>query len=120
MAALDSLGFILGTAVSMRLECKLVVLRKAEKAAWSGQTVELVDYSGSRKSITLVDGLVNTGDRVLVVDDWSETGAQLEAAFHLLDQAGATVVGASVIRAEAAARKRLRDREICDVLHSDT
>jgi adenine phosphoribosyltransferase len=39
---------------------------------------------------------------VLVVDDWFETGSQFRAARALLERAGATVVGASVVVDETA------------------
>lgn len=116
VAAIDSLGFVLGSALARELDCGLVLLRKAEKAAWSAQDIAFEDYSGLEKRLALVDGLVVPGDRVLVADDWSETGAQLEAAFALLEHAGADVIGAAVIRAEPAARQRLAHRSLHRVL----
>jgi adenine/guanine phosphoribosyltransferase-like PRPP-binding protein len=40
--------------------------------------------------------------RVLVVDDWFETGSQFRAARALVQRAGTTVVGASIIVDEKA------------------
>ena len=37
------------------------------------------------------------GARVLIVDDWLETGSQLRAARRLLERAGAQVVGVAVV-----------------------
>jgi adenine phosphoribosyltransferase len=66
-----------------------------------------------------VDAL-GAGDRVLIVDDWSETGEQLRAAITLIERLGGTVVGAAFVRAEHAVRQdpslsRYRLHSVLDV-----
>ena len=68
-------------------------------------TLPLLPDSQPKRAQVSVEDL--TGLRVLIVDEWSETGAQLEAAVHLCREAGATVVGVAVLNADEAARKRL-------------
>jgi adenine phosphoribosyltransferase len=55
------------------------------------------DYKGERDRLRLQADVLPAGARVLVVDDWFETGSQFRAARSLLERAGATVVGASVL-----------------------
>ena len=43
--------------------------------------------------------LLQPGDRVLIIDDWIETGGQMKALVKLVEKQGATVVGISVIGA---------------------
>ncbi|MEO7000469.1 MAG: phosphoribosyltransferase family protein, partial [Ktedonobacterales bacterium] len=55
--------------------------------------VEFVDYSGQRKSLELSATALVHGMRVLVADEWIETGAQVSAAIHLLEAQGAIIAG---------------------------
>jgi adenine phosphoribosyltransferase len=56
-----------------------------------------VDYKGERVRLRLQAEVVPRGARVLMVDDWFETGSQFRAARALLEQSGAVVIGASVL-----------------------
>ena len=38
---------------------------------------------------------IQTGDKILLVDEWSETGAQMKAAISLIEKVGGEVVGLS-------------------------
>jgi adenine phosphoribosyltransferase len=58
--------------------------------------------------------LVRPGDRVLLVDDWIETGAQAQAARSLIDDAGGIWIGVSAIvdQLNAARRRTLNVRAL--------
>jgi adenine phosphoribosyltransferase len=56
-----------------------------------------VDYKGEVGQLRLQAEVLPTGARVIVVDDWFETGSQFRAARALLERAGAAVIGASVV-----------------------
>jgi adenine phosphoribosyltransferase len=56
-----------------------------------------LDYKGEAGELRLQADLLPQGARVLVVDDWFESGSQFLAARTLLERVGAVVVGASVI-----------------------
>lgn len=106
VAGIDALGFALAGAVAVRLGAGFVPIRKGSKAAWAVRSVSFSDYSGGEKSLELVMDVLGPSDRVLIVDDWSETGAQLKAAADLCRSAGATVVGAAVLNADEPVRAR--------------
>jgi adenine phosphoribosyltransferase len=88
----------------MQLGAGLVLLRKPDKAAWETISQEFSDYSRTTSAFHLVADALSPGARVLLVDDWTETGAQAYAAFELLERAGAVVVGAAFINASERVR----------------
>ena len=104
VAALDATGFALGGAVACHLGAGLVLLRKPGKAAWVTLSEEFTDYSRTSSAFHLVSDAISFGQRVLVVDDWSETGAQAFAAIQLLERVGAIVVGAAFINVDPQVR----------------
>ena len=116
VVGIDALGFGLAGAVAVRLAAGFVPIRKGSKAAWVSYSVSFCDYTGIEKSLELVTDVLSPADRVLIVDDWSETGAQLRAAAVLCRSTGATVVGAAVLNADATVRAR--PPEGIGVLHS--
>jgi adenine phosphoribosyltransferase len=70
------------------------------------------DHRGHRQRLGLDSGRLHPADRVLLVDDWVDSGAQLDALHRLVAAAGAEVVGAAAIVTtcppETAERLRLR------------
>jgi adenine phosphoribosyltransferase len=104
VAALDAMGFALGGAVAHILGAGLILMRKPDKAAWQTHAQEFTDYAGRPSAFHLVTDAISPGQRVLLVDDWSETGAQAYAAIQLLERAGAVVVGASFINIDYRVR----------------
>jgi len=97
VAGIDALGFILGTALALRLNKGFLAVRKKGKLPVAVLTAEFVDYTGTQKGLEIRQGVLKPGDRVLVVDEWIETGAQVQAAVDLIEQAGAQVAGIAAI-----------------------
>lgn len=106
VVGIDALGFVLAGAVACRLGAGFVALRKGGKSAWATRSAVFVDYSGRQKHLELVEDVLQPADRVLIVDDWSETGAQLNAACELCRNAGATVVGAALLNIDVSVRRQ--------------
>jgi adenine phosphoribosyltransferase len=99
VAAIEARGFILGGAVAAVLAVGFVAIRKAGGHLPGHVLTEptSLDYKGEAGQLRLQADAVPAGARVLVVDDWIETGSQVRAAQALLKRAGATVIGASVV-----------------------
>jgi adenine phosphoribosyltransferase len=97
VAGIDALGFVLGTAIALRLNKGFIPIRKWGKLPVAVAVVEFVDYTGEKKALELRKGILEPGDSVLVVDEWIETGAQMQAAIHLIEQEGGTVAGIATI-----------------------
>lgn len=97
VAGIDALGFILGAALAIRAEKGFVPIRKGGKLPVEVDTTWFVDYTGLRKSLELRKGAIEPGTRVLVVDEWIETGAQVEAAISLITGQEGVIAGVATI-----------------------
>ena len=96
--AIDALGFILGTAVADVLDVGLVPVRKGGKLPVNALRVEFVDYTKTRKALEIRPDAFEPGTRVLIVDEWIETGAQVRAAIELVERLGGRVAGIATIQ----------------------
>jgi adenine phosphoribosyltransferase len=99
IAGIESRGFLLGAAVATRLRVGFVAIRKSE-GLYPGETVSgftAEDYRGRRHTFRLQLAALAEGDRVGLVDDWFETGSQGLIARQLIERAGGTYAGASII-----------------------
>jgi adenine phosphoribosyltransferase len=97
IAGIDALGFILGTALAFRLQKGFIPIRKGGKLPTRVERAEFVDYTQERKSLEIRADAIAQGMKVLIVDEWIETGAQVKAAIDLVERLGATVVGVAAI-----------------------
>ncbi len=99
VAGVEARGFILGSAVAVELSCGFVAIRK-ERGLFPGEKIVRStepDHRGATSTLRLQTRSVVAGDRILLVDDWFETGSQALAARAMIEQAGAVFVGASII-----------------------
>ncbi|HTB33933.1 MAG TPA: phosphoribosyltransferase family protein [bacterium] len=98
VAGIDALGFILGAALAQKMGLGFLPIRKAGKLPVSSDREDFTDYSGQAKSLELAHGVVPTYARIVVVDDWVETGAQARAAIALLERQGGQVVAVAAMK----------------------
>jgi adenine phosphoribosyltransferase len=96
----ESRGFLLGAAVAVELKAGFVAVRKSG-ALFPGpklrQTTDTTDYRGNRHELLLRTEDLRMADRVLLVDDWIETGSQARAVASMVQACGASLVGISVM-----------------------
>ncbi|MDY7040620.1 MAG: phosphoribosyltransferase family protein [Chloroflexota bacterium] len=107
VVGIDALGFILGTAVAMHAKKRFVPVRKGGKLPVQCDSVSFVDYTGEKKSLELRAYALNPETRVLVVDEWVETGAQVRGAVQLVERQGGIVVGIATINMDENETTRL-------------
>lgn len=120
VAGIDALGFILATALAMHLDKGVIVIRKGGKLPVPVVSRQFTDYTGEQKTLELRTDVLNPGDRVLLVDEWIETGAQAFAAIELLEGQGAEVIGIATINIDRnPATQRLRDQYFCHAIWVD-
>jgi adenine phosphoribosyltransferase len=96
LAGIESRGFLLAAPLALKLGCGFVMLRKPGKLP--GPTVGLdyaLEYGTDR--IEIQADAVETGQRVVVVDDLLATGGTLAAGIALLRQVGAEVPAAATM-----------------------
>ncbi len=96
LCAMESRGFLFGTPLALQLDVGFTPIRKPGKLPWKTYSVEYdLEYGTDRLEIH-ADG-VHEGERVLVVDDVLATGGTMQAACHLVEQLGGTVVACVVL-----------------------
>ncbi|ROL49942.1 Adenine phosphoribosyltransferase 1 [Anabarilius grahami] len=100
VAGIDAMGFILGSAVAMSLGKGFLAIRKAGHLCVQTRTQDYSDYSGREKLMEVRVDVLKPGLRVLIVDQWIETGGTMRAAIKLVENQGATVVGIAAVAIE--------------------
>ncbi|MDH3731560.1 MAG: phosphoribosyltransferase [Acidimicrobiia bacterium] len=106
----EARAFILGSVCAVALGTGFVPARKLG-SVHPGEKVVVTsepDWRGRRSTFRLAK-VLGKSDRVLIVDDWIETGSQASAIAGAVAQMGAEVIGVSVLvnQAPAATRSRL-------------
>jgi adenine phosphoribosyltransferase len=99
VCGIESRGFLLGGAAALKLGVGFVAVRKGSGMLPGEKLVRETgpDYRGVRHLLRMQRSSLGLGDRVLLVDDWIETGSQALAVQELVVQAGAEWVGCAVI-----------------------
>ncbi len=97
VAGIDALGFVLATAVSNYLHKGILTIRKGGKLPVPTDRISFVDYSGEQKSLEIRADALNAGTKVLLVDEWIETGAQIRAAIRLIEGQNGRIAGIATI-----------------------
>jgi len=96
VAGIEARGFILGGAVAHQLSVGFIAVRKKGKLPW--QTIsKQYDLEYGTDEVEIHTDSVQSGDRVLLIDDLIATGGTASATVALLRDAGALVVGASFV-----------------------
>ncbi|MFD4787718.1 phosphoribosyltransferase family protein [Streptomyces sp. NPDC058459] len=99
VCGIESRGFLLGGAAAVELGVGFVPVRKGEGLFPGDKVVRksAPDYRRLRHTLRLQRSSLGPGDRVLLVDDWIETGSQAAAVRSMVEECGSTWVGCSVI-----------------------
>jgi adenine phosphoribosyltransferase len=100
VAAIDALGFILGAGMALKAKRPLVTIRKGGKLPVEVERAWFVDYTGEEKSLEIRKDALQPSNRVLIVDEWIETGARIRAAIELIESLGARVAAVVAIKME--------------------
>ena len=105
VAGIDAMGFPLGAAIAARLGKGFLALRQAGKLCVE---VDQVTYTSSDSKMEKFIEVRKDGfpprTRVLIVDQWIETGGTMSAAIELIERQKGVVAGAVVICVESNPR----------------
>lgn len=110
IVGIDALGFIIGGAMAHKLRMGFVPVRKGGKLPGIKGTVirtSFVDYTKKKKTFEMNKGAIKKGDKVLIVDEWIETGSQIKSAIKLIEKQGGKVIGVTALCAEKNAKTRI-------------
>ena len=84
VAGLDAMGFVLAAAIAARLGRGFLPIRKAGKLCVDTDKVSFSNYSGRTQDMEMRLPAFPSGTRVLLVDQWVETGGTMDGAIRLV------------------------------------
>jgi adenine phosphoribosyltransferase len=121
IAGIEGRGFVLGGAMAAHTGAGFVAIRKQD--GWlPGEVLERVtepDWQGRTHALRLQREALGPEDRVVLVDDWYETGAQALAARELIEATGATMLGMSIVVDDLSDDVRARLGRLHSLLRAD-
>ncbi|MEP4195271.1 MAG: phosphoribosyltransferase family protein [Aliishimia sp.] len=100
VAGLDAMGFVLGAALAARMGVGFLPIRKAGKLCVDTDKVTFDNYSGRTQDMEMRLPAFAPGDRVLLVDQWIETGGTMDGAVRLVERQEGVVAGMVAIAIE--------------------
>ena len=99
IAGLDALGFVIGGALAQKINKGFICIRKGGKLPGINNAVlktsSFKDYTNTSKSFEINKSSIKKGEKILLVDEWIETGAQMKASIKLIEELGGEIVGIS-------------------------
>ena len=104
VAGLDAMGFVLGAALAARIGVGFLPIRKAGKLCVDTDKVAFGNYSGSTQDMEMRLPAFAPGTRVLLVDQWVETGGTMDGAIRLVERQQGVVAGLVAVAFEANER----------------
>ncbi|MBL94445.1 MAG: adenine phosphoribosyltransferase [Magnetovibrio sp.] len=106
VAGLDAMGFVLGSAIATRLEKGFLPIRKAGKLCVETDKVPFKNYSGRLQELEIRKPAFRPETRVLLVDQWIETGGTMGGAIELVQRQGGSIAGIVAIVIEENKRTK--------------
>jgi len=96
VCAVEARGFIFGAAVACELDAGFVPIRKPGKLPAATKSCEYELEYGTDK-IEMHADAIDSGDKILMVDDLLATGGTMEAACRLVEELGGEIAGAAFL-----------------------
>ena len=96
LVGIESRGFLVAAPLAYVLGCGFIMVRKRGKLP--GEVVRhSYDLEYGQDIVEVQAGVLEPGERVVVLDDLLATGGTMAAAIHLLRGVGANVVAAAAV-----------------------
>jgi adenine phosphoribosyltransferase len=100
VGGLDAMGFVLGSALATRLSIGFLPIRKAGKLCVETDKVSFGNYSGRIQDMEMRKPAFAPGTKVLLADQWVETGGTMDGAVRLVERQGGKVVAMAAVAIE--------------------
>ncbi|HUS73450.1 MAG TPA: adenine phosphoribosyltransferase [Sedimentisphaerales bacterium] len=113
VAAVEARGFIFGAAVAEKLEAGFVPIRKKGKLPFKTESITY-DLEYGTDTLQVHSDAIETGAKVLMVDDLLATGGTMVAACKLIEKIGGQIAGVTFLieLSELAGRSKLGEYKI--------
>jgi adenine phosphoribosyltransferase len=112
IVGIESRGFVLGSAIAYAMNLPFVMVRK-QGSKYPGELLqESYDLEYGSDTLVLQKGLLGHTSRVILVDDLVATGGSITATKRLVEQTGATTLGALTVVDLKYARQNVLDLEL--------
>ncbi len=106
VAGLDAMGFVLGAALAAKMGKGFLPIRKAGKLCVDTDRVSFSNYSGRTQDMEVRLPAFAKGTRVLLADQWVETGGTMDGAIQLVERQNGVVAGLVAVAIEETPRVR--------------
>ena len=120
IAGIEARGFIIGAPVAYQLGIGFLPVRKPEKLP---SEVEKISYEleYGESVLEIHKDAMDSGDKIMVIDDLLATGGTTAAVFKLIEKLGGKVIGASFIieLAFLNPREKLKGYDIFSLVQYD-
>jgi adenine phosphoribosyltransferase len=97
VAGFDAAGFVLGAGMATRLGKGFLTIRKGGKIPVDYDVVPMNNYSGQTQEMEMRKPAFAPGTRVVLVDQWIETGGTMTAGIQLVERQGGIVAGIAAV-----------------------
>jgi len=120
VAAVEARGFIFGSAVAEKLGAGFVPIRKKGKLPWQTESITY-DLEYGTDTLQVHNDAIESGGKVLMVDDLLATGGTMAAACKLIEKIGGTIAGITFLIELAAlhGREKLVDYKVTSIISYD-
>lgn len=114
VAGLDAMGFVLGAAIATRIGRGFLPIRKAGKLCVDTDSASYTNYSGRTQDMEMRLPAFAPDTRVLLVDQWVETGGSMHGAMQLVEQQKGKIAGiVSIVIEECERTNEYRKKYKC-------
>ena len=101
----EAIGWILGSSIARKLKTGFIPIRKGNKLPYSKEklfTYNYEEYSNvekiyKQKSIEIKKDLIENNSKILIVDEWIESGSTVNACMKLLEKMNCKIIGIATI-----------------------
>lgn len=114
VAGLDAMGFVLGAGIATRIGKGFLPVRKAGKLCVETDSASYQNYSGREQDMEIRKPAFASATRVLLVDQWVETGGTMHGAIQLVEQQQGVVAGmVAIVMEENQQTRQYREKYPC-------
>ena len=100
VVAPEAIGWILGARIAKELNVGFIPLRKGDKLPYPERSLISNSYNDPNKTdkkLEIKNDAIPKGSKVLIVDEWIETGISMHCVIGLLEKIGCDIVGLATI-----------------------